>query len=54
MMNTATATETGTRPANIRIPAETRPTDIRKQPWTPQSSGISREDMRRIVLEMIG
>jgi hypothetical protein len=40
--------------ANLKIPAERRPTNPKNRPWTPQSSGISREDMRRIVLEMIG
>jgi hypothetical protein len=54
MTNTATAIKTGTRPANRKVPAERRPINMKNQPWTPQPSGISREDMRRIVLEMIG
>jgi hypothetical protein len=54
MTNKATAIMTGMRPAKTRIPAQKLQTKTDNRTWMPQPCGISREDMRQIVLEMIG
>lgn len=45
---------TGTRPEKGRTSTHNHQTNRPNEAWKPQPCGISREDMRQIVLEMIG
>jgi hypothetical protein len=54
MTTKKTINVTGTRPEKSRTSTPHRQPHRPNETWRPQPCGISREDMRQIVLEMIG
>jgi hypothetical protein len=53
MMNTLQTTRETNRFSTLRPVAETKATE-KSSSFKPQDSGLSREELRRIIIEMIG